>query len=205
MSSDSLQSLLILLALLIFLWKCFLFWLWGQISKTELYACCQTEALMMRSFHSFADQSHRNRWQMRATSELTEIYLGVWMCPDVEFSFSCCCSLCSEVTSALWSLWGKVFLLLGSGICRGRYQHGSNTMKTWTSMYICQGELWALLPTVPTAGYRQPLCLWPPRQGTAPLAGRESCKGWMVFPRSFQKVSIFLKIKSCCVMMWTDS
>lgn len=114
------------LPLLIFHWKCFLFWLWGHIWKTQFYACCQTEALMMRSF---PDQSHWTRWHIRGTSELTEIYLGVLMCPDVEFSFSCCYLLRSEVTSALWPLWGEVFLLLGSGNCLGRYQGRSNAMR----------------------------------------------------------------------------
>lgn len=112
------------MALLIFHWKlCFLFWLWGQISKTQFYACCQTEALTMRSF---PDQSHGSRGHIRPISKLTEICLGVLMCPALEFSFSWCCSLCSEVTSTLWPLWGKVFLLLGSGNFPGRYQHGSN-------------------------------------------------------------------------------
>lgn len=53
-SSD---SLLIPLALLIFHWKCFQFWLWGQISKTQLYACCQTEALMMTKATGVGDTS----------------------------------------------------------------------------------------------------------------------------------------------------
>lgn len=62
--------------------------------------------------------------------------LAASMCPDVEFSFSCCCSLCSEVTSTLWPLWGKVFLLLGSGNCPGRYQRGSNAMRRSVHFHV---------------------------------------------------------------------
>lgn len=170
------------LPLLILHWKCFLFWLWGHISKTQLDACCQTEALMMRSF---PDQSHWTRWHFRGTSELTEIYLVVLMCPDVEFSFSCCCLLRFEVTSALWPLWGEVFLLLGSGNCLGRYQGGSNAMKRCelpcASVRESCDPCYPMSPLQPAGSH----CASDPQAGTRAPAGGEWYKDWMVFPRSF--------------------
>lgn len=137
MSNDRLQSLLIQLALLIFYRKCwFWFWLWGRTSKTLLFhACCQTEALTMRVFSLTTATGvgdviyQRYQW--------IDIDLAALTCPDAEFSFSCCCSLQSEmILSSIW--WGKVFPLLftGRGNPPGRQRAGNNVMRRRMNFHI---------------------------------------------------------------------